>query len=681
MSFLEDLAREECRLLNCKEHPLTAGGTAGAHDEHGTGYNMDVDEEEQIGKERRMLFLLVDFSSHDDDDDIMSESDYFSSDEEEGDMSDEDLDEEEGEGDAIIDVDALSDDEDDDHSLIDDANEHLLDDDDHSSIDEMEIVNTEATNTQQEYPLSPMLPNDIYQRIGSLLFNLSNSEEVPLIRADIPWSIISSCDAPLLTTLYKRSLDPGGTMLLQGMLRMDPPLDAVKKIIDAFPLSCVDMEGFFTACQFAQPRTSRQLRPLALDFNSNGKMNAADDSYDDDVGEVVRLIMHKTILARRSNNIGWSMVAFLGHPHVNVAHAKLLLYNNPDALIDPAHGAFGVSPLDRMASGYFIHGDPIEWAEKLRLALKVAAYIRTNKKDGAETVLPDGFFRPVSSFSTDARVGSPSPESFFPYHELIRLITSEDFRGHKFGVSGWMNTLEACTSSDPSAFLRYDNLGNLPIHAALGSECNTTLGLKSERRLIKYLLSLDRNMALCREGGNVSVERRLPLRMSIENGWPVYDLIIDAALSRTSLRRNSRDITENMCNSTPLLHDALMGPYHQMFGIHGARQLIKNIMAKMTQVLRQLQEQERIDAAKFNLVQSVDSDGRTALHVALQHKWPVYDMLIKATPTSLENQDPSSRLYPFQTLAVALKDDTPLETSMLYDLIRGNPLCIDQHEN
>jgi len=244
-----------------------------------------------------------------------------------------------------------------------------------------------------------------------------------------------------------------------------------------------------------------------------------------------------------------------------------------------------------------------------------------------------------------------------------------------------MNTLEACTSSDPSAFLRYDNLGNLPIHAALGSECNTTLGLKSERRLIKYLLSLDRNMALCREGGNVSVERRLPLRMSIENGWPVYDLIIDAALSRTSLRRNSRDITENMCNSTPLLHDALMGPYHQMFGIHGARQLIKNIMAKMTQVLRQLQEQERIDAAKSNLVQSVDSDGRTALHVALQHKWPVYDMLIKATPTSLENQDPSSRLYPFQTLAVALKDDTPLETSMLYDLIRGNPLCIDQHEN
>jgi hypothetical protein len=361
---------------------------------------------------------------------------------------------------------------------------------------------------------------------------------------------------------------------------------------------------------------------------------------------------------------------------VNVSHAKLLLYNNPDALIDPAHGAFGVSPLDRMASGYFIHGDPIEWAEKLRLALKVAAYIRTNKKEGTETVLPDGFFRPVSSFFSESRVG----ETFFPYHELIRLLTSEDYRGHKFGVSGWINTLEACTSSDPNAFLCPDNLGNLPLHSALGSECNTTLGLKNERRLIKYLLSLDKNMAMCREGGNASVEKRLPLRMSIEHGWPVYDLIIEAALSRTSLRRNSQDLSDNMDCSTPLLHDALLGPYHQRFGIHGARQLVQKIMAKMTQVLIQLQQQDRIDPAKLNLVQSVDSDGRTALHIALQHKWPVYDLIIKAFPTNLVEQDPSSKLYPFQTLAVALKHDSPIETSMLYDLIRGNPLCI-QHEN
>lgn len=370
-----------------------------------------------------------------------------------------------------------------------------------------------------------------------------------------------------------------------------------------------------------------------------------------------------------------------GHPHVNVSHAKLLLHNNPDALIDPAHGAFGVSPLDRMASGYFIHGDPIEWCEKLRLALKVAAYIRSNKKEGTKrekTVLPDGFFRPDLSSSSSSVVTS-LPKAFFPYHELIRLITSEEFKGHKFGVSGWLNTLEACSSSDPSAFLRPDQFGNLPLHVALGSECNTLLGSKSERRLIKYLLSLDENMALCREGSrHDSGEKRLPLRMSIENGWPVYDIIIEAALSRTSLKlENSKELDDR---STPLLHDALMGSYHQRFGIHGSRELIKKIIAKMLHVQQQL---DMFDYAKFNLVQSVDTDGRTALHIALQHKWPVYDLIIKAFPTSLDNQDPSSGLYPFQTLAVALKDEdlTPIETSMLYELIRDNPLCIQQRED
>ena len=72
-----------------------------------------------------------------------------------------------------------------------------------------------------------------------------------------------------------------------------------------------------------------------------------------------------------------------------------------------------------MASGYFIHGDPIEWAEKLRLALKVAAYVRANQKEGVETVLPEGFFRPASPSSSDSRVASHSSESFFPYHELM----------------------------------------------------------------------------------------------------------------------------------------------------------------------------------------------------------------------------------------------------------------------
>ena len=76
MSFLEHLAREECRLLNCKEHSLPADGTeAAADNEDGAGNNMDVDEEERLDEERRRLFLLVDFSSHDDDEDFMSESD------------------------------------------------------------------------------------------------------------------------------------------------------------------------------------------------------------------------------------------------------------------------------------------------------------------------------------------------------------------------------------------------------------------------------------------------------------------------------------------------------------------------------------------------------------------------------------------------------------------------------
>ena len=321
MSFLEELAREEFRFLNFNEYPVD-GGTSVA-DENGTGQNnnnVEVDEEERLEEERNRVFLMVDFSSHDDDEDFMSESDYFSSDDEE-DLSDDSNSNMEEEDDDVIDVDALSDSDGDNvqHAHLNDAAD--VDYDRHSVNDQLDIVNTEATNIQQDYALSPMpmLSNDIYQRIGSLLFNLSNSEERPLIRADIPWSIISSCDAPLLTTLYKRSLDPGGTMLLQGMLRMDPPLDAVKKIIDAFPLSCVDMEGFFTACQFAQPRTSRQMRPVALDFCSDGKMSVPEDSYDDDVGEVVRLIMRETIIARRSRDIGWVSVLT---SHVSISRHK-----------------------------------------------------------------------------------------------------------------------------------------------------------------------------------------------------------------------------------------------------------------------------------------------------------------------------------------------------------------------
>lgn len=121
--------------------------------------------------------------------------------------------------------------------------------------------------------MDPSSPYLNYERISTLLSSLANSEEVPLIRSDIPWSVLVSIgstftkiydqDRPysqrgkmksILTTLYKNPNDPNGAKLLQGVLRMDPPLDAVKVILDAFPLSCLDMEGFFTACQFAHPR-------------------------------------------------------------------------------------------------------------------------------------------------------------------------------------------------------------------------------------------------------------------------------------------------------------------------------------------------------------------------------------------------------------------------------------------
>jgi hypothetical protein len=180
---------------------------------------------------------------------------------------------------------------------------------------------------------------------------------------------------------------------------VDPPLETVKVLLDAFPLSCLDMEGFFTACQFAHPNTSRRLREDShtTDFDKSScsihashnnthfpvNMHKQDDASDydtDDVGEVVNLVMHETIRARRLNSIDWGMVAFLGDARISPSQAKLLLRHAPEALIDPKHGAFGVSPLDRMVSGVFIHGDTTAWVEKLRLALRVAAFVQQRQK-------------------------------------------------------------------------------------------------------------------------------------------------------------------------------------------------------------------------------------------------------------------------------------------------------------
>jgi len=810
-SFLEDMARRECQSVNDADNRNNA---------------LEIDEDGRIEERRR--FMLLDFESDDDTSDSDEES---STDDEEGDdddlteqgnvnggdMDDDDGEEEGGPDDQDLDVEP-------DHNQLVVVNGTVNERDDEN------LEQKKASSLIVQHMLPAALPiafnmptmkesqstNMNTQRMSSLLRSLANSEEQPLIRADIPWSVIISCGSPLLhstqkhshlkpfgseaqapshlqpkpsllRTLYQQLRDPNGGRLLQGVLRMDPPLEAVKVLLDSFPLACLDMEGFFTACQFAHPNTSSCMMEyrqgnvdrgcdFAKESHNNIQLSAESNSttnesgYDsehenDDVGEVVKLVMHQTIRARRLNSIDWGMVAFLGDARISPSHAKLLLRHAPEALIDSKHGAFGVSPLDRMASGFFIHGETNAWVEKLRLALRVAAYVRRQKqleeKDGKSSLstkisLPKGFFslgckllrRRESLFDNESCdfQSHCRAQSFYPYHELIRLLVSPNFQGNKFGQHGFLQTLRACTQSDPDAFLRPDNEGNLPIHVALRSECETVLGLKGERRLIKYLLDLDQNAALCPEGsaGCKGKRRRLPLRMSIENAWPVYDLIIKSALaccggspnsmpmkseckedpSETSVYKggsldSSGDfIVANMIFDQPLLHDALNGPYHSRFGIHGARQLVKNIISKITHY-RYEQQNQSDNKSQCILTNFVDTNGRTALHIALESKWPVHDLIVQASPNfCLEARDPTRHgFFPFQIAACAFtasytnergKQQSPpvlsgsnednrsifsgvsnvvkaagdekvaslVEMSMLFELIRESPLCV-----
>ena len=436
------------------------------------------------------------------------------------------------------------------------------------------------------------------------------------------------------------------------------------------------------------------------------------------------------------------MVAFLGDARISPPHAKLLLRNAPEALIDPKHGAFGVSPLDRMASGVFIHGSTMEWVEKLRLALRVAAYVRMRRKQQQKheeerqecepfgspfiptttpkIVLPRGFFhsdsqlfrRRESEFErSTSQEGDKSfhhlatpAQSFYPYHELIRLLTSANFQGIKFGKHGFLQTLRACTQSDPNAFLRPDNEGNLPIHIALRSECESVLGVKGERRLIKYLLDLDEHTSLCPEGIPKcdGLVRRLPLRLSVENAWPVYDLIINSAFKCCDItdvqnykHESSKSDNELSCKEyiwskivldKPLLHDALNGPYHSRFGIHGARALTKNIMKKNARHRQLSQGSSEVATPYSNLTSFLDANGRTALHIALESKWPVADLIVKAKPSfALDYRDPVTKLLPFQLAACSYTSpclpNATLEMSMLFELIKESPLCVTSDTN
>ena len=739
-SFLEELARKECRGFPCKEHNADCLQSSESEEGVREGDNNIVDEnndahdenEDRVLEERRHFHLLQ-WSSD-------SEEDYESDDY----VTDEDVDINIGNDDGLM---GESDDESFDSD--DDFDEPL-----HEQIDPQLYGWEDRTSMPALQPQHGLLSLDM-NPISALLIGLANSENEPLIRADIDWDCITTC--PNLASFYPASElgDPYGARLLQGTLRMDPTLEAIEKILDVFPKSCLDMSAFFTACQFANPKTSRKvkhsesrkLHPLVLKSqNKRSRLNPdqGDDietlnddggycSDDSDVGEVVKLVMHRTINARKSSNIEWGMVAFLGDARTSAEHTKELLLHNPEALIDTKHGAFGVSPLDRMVSGNFIHGDTKAWAEKLRLALRAAVFVRLKKEEmelgevagkdatSKEIVLPEGFFAPYSQFLrtvnsflslNDMSMDTISTkqhrdlslQSFYPYHELIRLLISPSFGGTKFGNAGFLNTLDACTNSDPNAFLRPDNEGNLPIHVALSSECNTALGVKGERRLIRYLLNLDSHAALCPENNG---KGRLPLRMSIDNGWPVYDLIVQSALEceDTAEQKSPYDpndityrfkdhIAQIMVSEKPLLHDALNGRYHPRFGIHGARQLVKKIISKTSH------SQQSQSCLQSRLRAFIDTYGRTALHVALQHKWPVYDIIIQSNPLCLEARDPSQHgFFPFQTAACEFDDKSKtshdidniaedickfesgqnrelFETSMLFEVIRENPLCV-----
>ena len=80
----------------------------------------------------------------------------------------------------------------------------------------------------------------------------------------------------------------------------------------------------------------------------------------------------------------------------------------------------------------------------------------------------------------------------------------------------------------------------------------------------------------------------------------------------------------------------------------------------------------------------LDSTGRHVIHVALSNRIPVYDVIAEALPHSLEalSQD---GFYPFQIAAISFTEnrghddergEEALETSILFELIRRDPLCI-----
>lgn len=488
-------------------------------------------------------------------------------------------------------------------------------------VDERRIQNP---HRQQQQPIRHAQPQQVrtdsaqilrnlerHQRSNELLFRIARSEQLPLIRAEIDWKLLQQ----QCSTYPGAELgDELAAFLLQSVLRMDPPLDVIREIIRLYPKSCVDMDPFYAACQ----------------YSSN---------------EVVQLLMKMTMEARIAEGIHWSMLALLGDARIRLGHARLLLKSSPEAVVDPSHGVFGVSPLDRMLSGAFIHGDPESWVSKLKLALLTA------------------------DRGTVEDIGG---KHFYPFHALVKRIISNDFMGVQFGAFTFVNCLSACVDGEEGRvpFHQVDENGNLPIHVVFGQKCNTNLGIIGERKLVKFLFHVNGASASIKNGEGV-----MPIRLAVENGWPVYDIIAHYCL---------RDYTEGVIQESVaaassgtnavveekkdlFFHDVLSGPYSERFGISGARELVRFVLKKFPSV-----------------AEAPDARGRFPIHLAIENSWPCHDLIVGAAPIALEVKDPVTGMYPFQ-IAACVKNtgtgggnswDSSKQLSTLFELIREGPLLL-----
>jgi len=519
----------------------------------------------------------------------------------------------------------------------------------------------------------------------ALLLRIARSEEIPLIRAEIDWTLFAT---QLEQYPAHRIGDIHGAYLLQSILRMDPPLSIVRETLRLFPKSCINMDSFYTACQYSNP-------------NKNNDDNT-----------IVQLLIRRTMKARRKEGIQWGMLAFLGDARIRPIHAKCLLSSIPEAVVEDEHGMFGVSPLDRMISGAFIHGEHGEWVEKLKLALWTA---EKGSLDGWKDA------RMVSK-----NISNDHEWKFYPFHALVNRLIEKEFKGTHFGLYSFMRTLVACLHSTNTQqqrhsppFHQFDNKENLPLHVVLREECYTSLGVKGERRLIKFLLGQYPESAWIPDG----IDGKLPLRLAIKNGWPCHDIIIGAchqyceslsssstsSVSKKKICTNLKSIDTTTCaevqnyeqndiHGKSILHTVLGGPYHKRYGIFGARSLVRYVLKKNPASARMR-----------------DLEGRLHLHVAIEHGWPCHDLLINAAPLALETRDVKTGFYPFQIAAVcsslfcngghdgekqevveeevnanAIDDDSDIgscrgrnlmQLNMLYELIREGPMIFGFWEN